>query len=151
VIRNDRGERTVRQVFRKLGPHPSQRPPPELLPSVSLPAELERVLRDYERHWRDGNAERLVALFTEDGMVARRGGWIRGQQALRSALQRTSSDLRLRAVAYAVDGRVGFIVGAYGYGDQPANSDRGQFILTLRQREDGHWLIVADLDAAIRQ
>lgn len=36
VITNDRGERTVRQVFRKLGPHPSQRPPPEPLPSVSL-------------------------------------------------------------------------------------------------------------------
>ena len=151
VITNDRGKRTVRQVFRKLGPHSSQRPPPEPLPSVSLPDELERVLRDYERHWRDGNAERLAALFTEDGMVARRGAWIRGQQALRAALQRTSSDLRLRAVVYAVDGRVGYIIGAYGYGDQPASYDRGLFILTLRQRKDGHWLIVADLDGAIRQ
>jgi ketosteroid isomerase-like protein len=151
VITNDRGERSVRQVFRKLGPHPSQRPPPEALPSVALPAELARVLRDYEQHWRGGNAERLVALFTEDGMVARRGGWIRGQQALQENLQGTSSDLRLRAVAYAVDGRVGYIVGAYGYGDQSASSDRGLFILTLRQREDGLWLIVADLDGAVRQ
>jgi len=46
VIANDRGERTVRQVFRKLGPHPSQQPPPEPLPSVALPAERDRVLRD---------------------------------------------------------------------------------------------------------
>lgn len=34
VVTNERGDRRVRQVFRKLGPHPSQRPPPEPLPSV---------------------------------------------------------------------------------------------------------------------
>jgi hypothetical protein len=151
VVTNERGERTVRQVFRKLGPHPSQRPPPEPLPSVALPPELERVLRDYERHWHAANADELVALFTDDGFVARRGGWIRGQQGLREALQRTSSDLRLRAVAYAVDGRVGYIIGAYGYGDEPSIPDRGMFILTLRQTEDGRWLIAADLDGAIRR
>lgn len=150
VVINERGERTVRQVFRKLGPHPSQRPPPDPLPTVALPPGLERVLRDYERHWHAGNADELVALFTEDGFVARRGGWIRGQPGLREALQRTSSDLRLRAVAYAVDGRVGYIIGAYGYGNEPPIPDRGMFILTLRQGEDGRWLIAADLDGAIR-
>lgn len=150
VVRNERGERTVRQVFRKLGPHPSQRPPPEPLPSVALPPELDRVLRDYERHWRGGDAEALTALFTEDGFVARRGGWIRGRAGLREALQRTSSDLRLRAVAYAVDERVGYIIGAYGYGNEPSVPDRGMFILTLRKGQDGRWLIAADLDGSIR-
>lgn len=150
VVINDRGERTVRQVFRKLGAHPSQRPPPDPLPSVALPPGLERVLRDYERHWRAGNADELVALFTDDGFVARRGGWIRGQAGLRIALQRTSSDLRLRAVEYAVDGRVGYIIGAYGYGNEPSIPDRGMFILTLRQSEDDRWLIAADLDGTIR-
>jgi hypothetical protein len=150
VVTNERGERTVRQVFHKLGPHPSQRPPPEPLPPVALPAELERVLRDYERHWRNGNAHELAALFTEDGFVARRGGWMRGRQALLDALQGTSSDLRLRAVAYAVDGGVGYIVGAYGYGDQSSSADRGMFILTLRRGAGGRWLIAADLDGAIR-
>lgn len=151
IVTNERGKRPVRQVFRKLGPHPSQRVPPDPLHSEALPPELDRVLRDYERHWRTGNAEELAALFAADGFVARRGGWIRGETSLREALQGSSSDLRLRAVAYEVDGRVGYIIGAYGYGNEPSIPDRGIFILTLRQREDGHWLITADLDGAIRQ
>ncbi len=150
IVSNDRGDRSVRQLFRKLGPHPSQRPPPEPLASVGLPPELDRVLRDYERHWHAGNADSLLALFTEDGFVARRGGWIRGRESLRGALQRTSSDLRLRAVAYAIDQQVGYIIGAYGYGNESSVSDRGMFILTLGKDADGRWLISADLDGSIR-
>jgi len=150
VVTNEHGDRSVRQVFRKLGPHPSQRPSPEGLPSVELPPELDRVLRDYEQHWHAGNANALVDLFTDDGFIARRGGWIRGQAGLRDALQGTSSDLRLRAVAYAIDQRVGYIIGAYGYGNEPSIPDRGMFILSLRRGEDGQWLIAADLDGVIR-
>ncbi len=150
IVTNDRGDRPVKQVFRKLGPHPSQRQPPAALPIVDLPADLARVLRDYERHWHAGNADALVSLFTEDGLVARRGGWIRGTAALREALQRTSSQLRLRPVAYSVDEQVGYIVGAFGYGDQPSTPDRGLFILTLRKSPAGRWLIAADLDISIR-
>lgn len=150
IVVNDRGERPVRQVFRKLGPHPSQRAAPASLPTIELPPQLDRVLREYEQHWRAGNAEELVALFTEDGFVARRGGWIRGREGLRQSLQGTSSDLRLRAVAYEVDGRVSYIIGAYAYGEEPS-ADRGMFILTLRRAADGRWLITADLDGSIRQ
>jgi hypothetical protein len=150
TVTNEQGSRPVRMVFRKLGPHPSQRPPPPPLPTVELPPALDRVLRDYERLWRGGNSDALVALFTEDGFVARRGGWISGHAGLRDALQGTSSDLRLRAVAYAADERVGYIIGAYGYGDQPGIPDRGMFILTLRRGADGRWLIAADLDGVIR-
>lgn len=149
IVRNERGNRSVRQVFRKLGPHPSQRIP-EPLPSVELPPELDRVLRDYERHWRSGSADSLTALFTADGFVARRGGWIRGEAGLRSSLERTSSDLRLRPVAYAIDGDVGYIIGNYGYGTDDGVPDRGMFILTLRRHQDGRWRITADLDGAIR-
>jgi hypothetical protein len=78
VVTNAAGDRPVRQVFRKLGPHPSQRPAPERLPSVELPPELARVLRDYEGHWHAGRADSLVALFTPDVFIARRGGWVRG-------------------------------------------------------------------------
>lgn len=148
TVTNARGERPVRQVFRKLGPHPSQRTRPEPLPTVDLPPELDRILREYERHWRAGDAEALVALFTEDGFVARRGGWIRGREGLRQSLEGTSSHLRLRAVAYEVDDRVGYIIGAYRYGQESA--DRGMFILTLRQAQAGGWLITADLDGSIR-
>lgn len=149
IVSNDRGERRVRQVFRLLGPHPAQRAAPESLPDVELPPELDRVLREYEQHWQAGNAEALVALFTEDGFVARRGGWIRGREGLRESLQGTSSDLRLRAVAYEVGDRVGYIVGAYSYGEE-SSVDRGMFILTLRRALDGRWLITADLDGSIR-
>lgn len=149
TVTNERGDRSVRQVFRKLGPHPSQRQP-ESLPSVELPADLDRVLRDYERHWAAGNADSLVALFTADGFVARRGGWIRGEAGLRDSLGGTSSDLRLRAVSYATSGDVGYIIGNYGYGSDPGSPDRGMFILTLDRQADGRWLIAADLDGAIR-
>jgi ketosteroid isomerase-like protein len=149
IVVNDRGERPVRQVFRKLGPHPSQRAAPQSLPTTELPPQLDRVLREYEQHWRAGNVDELVALFTEDGFAARRGGWIRGRERLRQSLEGTSSDLRLRAVAYEVDGRVGYIVGAYAYGEEPS-ADRGMFMLTLRRTTDGRWLIAADLDGTIR-
>lgn len=46
TVTNARGVRPVRQVFQLLGPHPSRRTAPEPLPSVTLPSELERVLRD---------------------------------------------------------------------------------------------------------
>lgn len=148
TVTNARGDRSVRQVFRKLGPHPSQRTNPEPLPTVELPPELDRILREYEQHWRAGDAEALAALFTEDGFVARRGGWIRGTEGLRESLEGTSSHLRLRAVAYEADNTVGYIIGAYRYGQESA--DRGMFILTLRRLQAGGWLITADLDGSIR-
>ncbi len=129
---------------------PSERPSVEPLPSIELPAELDRVLRDYERHWSDGDADGLVSLFTPDGIIRRRG-WIQGHAALREGLQGSGGDLRLRAVGYAVDGTVAYILGAYGYGAGTRPPDRGVFILTLRQAEDGRWLITADLDASIPQ
>ena len=53
-------------------------------PSIELPAELERVLREYESAWRRGGAE-LAALFTEDGFVLARS------QALSYSLSTRSS------------------------------------------------------------
>lgn len=129
---------------------PSERPSVEPLPSIVLPAEIDRVLRDYERHWSSGNAEGLVSLFTPDGMIRRRG-WIQGHAALRKGLQGSEGDLRLRAVGFAVDGTVAYILGAYGYGAETQPPDRGVFILTLRRNGDGRWLITADLDASIPQ
>ena len=150
VVKDGRGERVVKQVLRKQQPL-SPQPPVPPLPSVSLPAELDRVLRDYERFWRTGNASALSELFTTDGFIARRGGWIRGREAIRAAYQGPGSDLRLRAVAYAVDARVGYIVGSYGYGENAARTDTGRFILALRRDADNAaWLIAADLDGANR-
>ena len=42
---------------------------PQDHPSVELPAELARVLRDYEKAWSERDPDGLAALFTEDGFV----------------------------------------------------------------------------------
>ena len=120
------------------------------LPSVTLPPELDRVLRDYERHWRATNGAALAALFTDDGFIQRGGPWIRGRDAIRTNYSQIASGiLRLRAVGYAAADTVGYIVGAYRYGD--ANTDGGKFVLALRRAPRGEWKIAADLDAANRR
>jgi hypothetical protein len=118
-------------------------------PSINLPPELDRVLRDYERHWMAKDGAALSALFTEDGFIAR-GPWIRGRDAIRAAYSTSSGgDLRLRALAYATSDTVGYIVGAFRYGE--ATTDGGKFILALRRAPRSDWKIAADLDASNRQ
>ena len=124
----------------------------EPLPSITLPAELDRVLRDYERNWKGGDEKALAALFTPDGFVPTGSGWVRGRAAIESVYVNAGGDLRLRALAYAVQDTVGYIVGAYGYGDTPGTPDRGKFVLALRRAPGtpGPWLIAADIDNANR-
>ena len=126
---------------------PQQAPAP--LPSVTLPPELDRVLRDYERHWKANDGAALSELFTDDGFI-NRNGWIRGREAIKQAYARSGGDLRLRAVGYAAGDTVGYIIGGYRYGEA-ATTDGGKFILTLRRAPRGEWKIAADLDAANRQ
>lgn len=114
--------------------------------SVKLPPELDRVLRDYEKHWSAGEADALAALFVEDGLIVRDGTWIRGRPAIRDAYRDASGPLKLRAIEYAAEGELGYIVGAYGYGDDLPVEDRGLFVLTLRRDGDGPWRIVSDMD-----
>jgi hypothetical protein len=115
-------------------------------PSVELPADLDRVLRDYERHWSSGEAEALAALFVEEGLIVHRGSWIRGRVAIREAYRSASGPLRLRAIEYAASDSMGYIVGAYGYGEDLPVEETGMFVLTLRRVGGGRWLIVSDLD-----
>lgn len=121
-------------------------PAPSPLPSVVLPASLDRVLRDYERAWRSGNVDSLVLLFTEDGFVLQPGRPpARGRAALREVYTgQGGGDLRLRALEFAASGPVAYIIGAYRYGDTPA--DVGKFTLTLQRGGDGRWLIRSDMD-----
>ena len=122
------------------------------LPSITLPAEVDRVLRDYEKFWRAGDAASLSNIFTEDGFIARPGGWIRGRAVIKEAYQTMAGgDLKLRALAYATADTVGYIVGAYAYGANADTQDNGKFTLTLRRQGGGPWLIASDLDAAIRR
>lgn len=70
---------------------------------------------------------------------------VRGRAAIRAAYARQGGGpLRLRALAWAAGDTVGYIIGAYGYGDAPG--DVGKFTLTLRRERGGPWLIFSDMD-----
>jgi ketosteroid isomerase-like protein len=118
--------------------------------TITLPPELDRVLRDYERAWRAGDASALAALFTDDGFVLQPG---RPPARGRAALEATyagqgGGSLKLRALAYATSDSIGYIIGAYGYGDDA--EDQGKFTLTLRRSPSGRWLIFSDMDNGSR-
>lgn len=114
------------------------------LPSVDLPAELARVLTDYEIAWRKGGVE-VAKLFTEDGFVLSGGRPpIRGRTAIAEHYGGGHGPLALRAFAYATEGSVGYILG--GYATERGKPDIGKFTLTLRKAPDGRWMIVSDMD-----
>ena len=122
--------------------------PNSQLPSITLPPELDRVLRDYEKHWRAGDENGLAALFTADGFVPSPAGWVRGRAAITSQYKDQQGELQLRAHAYAVSDTVGYIVGAYGFGTDGV--DRGKYLLALRRPRGGQWLIATDIDQSNR-
>ena len=118
----------------------------ELL-DAALPPELDRVLRDYERAWRAGDAKAIASLFTEDGILLQNSRPpIRGRPAIQAIYEGDrGSPLRLRALAYAAGDTVGYIVGGYRYGDAP--HDMGKFTITLQRAPGKPWLISSDMDS----
>ncbi|WP_369941719.1 YybH family protein [Xanthomonas medicagonis] len=119
---------------------------PAELSTIALPPELDRVLRDYERAWRKGDAGALAALFAEDGFVLQSGHPpIRGRAAIQAAYEGSSGGpLRLRALGFSAEDHLGYIIGAYGYGEAPG--DIGKFTLTLHRAPGKPWLIFSDMD-----
>jgi ketosteroid isomerase-like protein len=121
---------------------PAAETPP---PAVTLPPALDRVLRDYEAAWRDGDGARLAGLFTDDGFAVQSGSPLaRGRTAIARKITGPADALQLTAYAYATDGAVGYIVGGYRY--PQSSGPGGRFVLALRLDPDGRWLIAADLD-----
>ena len=115
------------------------------LPSVELPPHLARVLTDYEAAWRSRDAAALARLFAEDGFVLPAGQTpVRGRAAIERHYTGKGGPLSLRALAFAEDGGVGYIIG--GYSGQKGDIDAGKYTLTLRKGSDGRWLIVSDMD-----
>lgn len=115
------------------------------LPSVTLPPELDRVLRDYERGWRARDAKALAAIFASDGFVLSNGRPpVRGRDAIERAYAQSGGALTLRALAFATSDTVGYIIGAFSA--NPGDRDGGKFVLALRRRSGGPWEIAADMD-----
>lgn len=122
-------------------PAATEAPPP----AITLPPALDRVLRDYESAWRNGDGTRLASLFTADGFAVQSGSPLaRGHAAIARNITGPGGALQLTAYAYAVDGAVGYIVGGYRYPQSTGAS--GRFVLALQQDAAGRWLIAADLD-----
>lgn len=118
-------------------------------PSVQLPPDLDRVLRDYETRFRIGG-DTLAALFTPDGYVLPSGQPpVRGRANIAGFYSRAGGPLVLRAIAYGTEGNVGYILGGYTYGD--ATTDIGKLTLTLRKDSNGRWLIFSDMDNSNRR
>jgi ketosteroid isomerase-like protein len=122
---------------------------PGAQPSIELPPELARVLKDYEREWSRKDATALARLFTEDGFVLASGSIpVRGRAAIEKHYAGAGGPLFLRAFAYAAEGNVGYIIGGYtGQADAP---DTGKFTLTLR-KDGGRWMIMSDMDNSNRR
>lgn len=115
------------------------------LATVELPAELARVLRDYEVAWKAGDGARLAEVFTSDGFILSNGRLPqRGSAAIRASHTRPGGDLILVAFAYATSDTVGYIIGGFRY-PQTAGPG-GKFVLALRRDPKGSWRIAADIE-----
>jgi ketosteroid isomerase-like protein len=119
-------------------------------PGIPLPPELARVLSGYEAAWRAKNANALSQLFAENGFVMASGvPMVRGRAAIEKLYNGDGGPLYLRAVAYATEGKVGYILG--GYRHLSSGPDDGKFTLTLQKDASGKWLIMSDMDNGNRQ
>ncbi|MBQ5941118.1 SgcJ/EcaC family oxidoreductase [Massilia sp. AB1] len=117
------------------------------LPSVSVPPEVDRVLRDYEKAWAANDARGLAALFAEDGMaLPSNQPPARGRDSIAKAYSGGGGmPTFLRVIDYRASGDLATVVGAYGPAGQAL--DAGKFVLVLR-KVDGRWLIAADIENA---
>ena len=103
------------------------------------------VLTDYEEAWRAKDEKALAALFTEDGFVLSSGmPPVRGRDLIEQRYKDSGGPLSLRALAYATEGAIGYIIG--GFTRHSGDPDIGKFTLTLKKGTDGRWMIMSDMD-----
>ncbi len=116
-------------------------------PSVAVPAEIDQLLRAYERAWAANDAPALAALFAPDGYALPSGQPpARGPERIRLAYSHGGGQpTALRALDFRAAGDLAYMVGAYGPAGQ--GRDSGKFVLVLR-KVDGRWLIAADIENA---
>lgn len=117
------------------------------LPTVQLPPQLDRVLRDYETAWRAGDGARLADVFTADGFVLSNGRLPRrGRADIQASIRGPGGPLELVAFSFATSDTVGYIVGGYRY--PSTTGPGGKFVLALRRDQGGVWRIAADIENA---
>jgi ketosteroid isomerase-like protein len=116
------------------------------LPSVQLPPELDRVLRDYEKHWSANKPADVAALFTADGMALPNGSppAVGAAQIAAAYARHAGKPLALRAMHYTASADMAYIIG--GFASAAGAPDGGKFVLVLKKGADGKWMIAADMD-----
>lgn len=114
------------------------------LPSIALPAEFDRVLREYEVAYSRRDAAALAELFAEDGFLLQPGSPpARGREAIATALQGEGGALALVPTAYRMSDSAGYIIGTFGA--ERSAGEGGKFVLALERRATGPWRIAADI------
>jgi uncharacterized protein (TIGR02246 family) len=113
--------------------------------TVSLPAEIDQVLKDYEKAWIAKDTGALAKLFTADGMALPSGQMLaQGEDSIRKAYAPSvGSALNLRAIAFRSSGELAYVIG--GWGGATDKPEFGKFVLVLR-KVNGRWMIAADMD-----
>ncbi|WP_418314929.1 YybH family protein [Piscinibacter sakaiensis] len=125
------------------------RPAPAVVsqPTIAVPADVESLLRDYERAWLARDTAALARLFTPNGVALPNGDLpAQGNDAIAAAYAKAAgSPLRLRPIAFGQSQDLGYVVGAFG--PAAGEPEFGKFVLVLQRSEDGsRWRIVADMD-----
>jgi uncharacterized protein (TIGR02246 family) len=116
------------------------------LPSITLPVEIDSVLRAYEKAWAAKDVKALGELFTQDGLALPNGSMpARGAADIAAVYTKGSgSPLSLRALAFHQVQDLAYVVG--GFSQTAGQPDGGKFVLVLRKGGDGKWRIAADMD-----
>ncbi len=116
------------------------------LPTVPLPPEIDRVLKDYSRAWEANDPVALSRLFAADGMALPQGQPpALGAESIRKAYsQGAGMPLSLRPIAFGASGDLAYVIG--GFGPAADKPEFGKFTLILRRGDSGQWLIVSDMD-----
>jgi predicted TIM-barrel fold metal-dependent hydrolase len=116
------------------------------LPPVELPPALDRVMKDFERHWHARDEAAFASLFTETGIMQFGDAWRRGRAAIRvSQLDSKGADIRLWAQQFEMNDSLAYIIGSYGHRTVADLADLGRLHWTLRKERDGVWRIAASM------
>jgi predicted TIM-barrel fold metal-dependent hydrolase/ketosteroid isomerase-like protein len=112
------------------------------LPAVELPAEIDHVIRQWERATKAGDPSSLTTLFTADGLLGDATGWVRGSEAIHAAAAGfTLEDLRVRAHGWSVADTIAMVAGSLTDLTSNPVRDVANVTFTLRRGGSGGWLI----------
>jgi predicted TIM-barrel fold metal-dependent hydrolase len=106
----------------------AQRP----LPSITLPADLDAVVRDFTRFTQAGDARSLARLFTKDALFPDQTGSLQGPR-----------DRRIRPLAFTLRDSVATITGSLADSGSRGLADVATVTLTLRREANAKWLIAS--------